>query len=1024
MEPESKAVPTGVGTLRGADCAPYLEVHMMDDTPPRNDKSGSLRRRADEMLHTAEAEEIKSLPPEEAARLLHELRIHQIELEMQNEELRRVQSELEASRDRYADLYDFAPVGYLTLSERNIILEANLAAATMLGMARSLLIGQSLTRFIAAEDQDIFYFHRQHFSRTPGQQACELRPVKPAGSHFHALLETIPRLREGGAMSCRVTISDITARKQVETESTELRERLAEELADMKRLHEMSAWILNESGIAPILRRVLEASRDLLRADMGYVQIYDAQENTLKIAASVGLNRDLLDYFGTVPAGFSAACGPALERRARVIVEDVFADPLFKDLRPVFAAHGISAAQSTPLFTCDGEFCGTLTTLWNRPRRPSERELRLLDLYAQQAMRALERWRMREALEIRVRERTAQLTRANEMLHKEIAERKQAEEALRDSEAKYSLLVENSRQGILVLQDGKLQFANSRAIQHSGYSMSELCSLPFLELVHPDDRAMVAERYENRLRGMEIPEVYQFRFIAKQGLVKWVEVNSVRITWKGREAALSFLSDIEERKLIEEALKRSEEKYRALFTDTLEPLSLTCDGRIVDVNRPWLDLHGYGDAKEVQGRDIIGFIHPDDRHFFEKRRRNLFEDTRKRSFQIRDIRKDGAAVFVEIHSNTLLLENRRMVIAAVMDVTERKRTEEALQESELRYRQLFAGIGDAVLVYGPDNRFLDCNNAALKRLGYDREEFLCLKAADIVHPDFQQVEKDNLERIYGGEATIVESAHCRKDGQVIPVEIYTHRIEYRGEQAVLSVVRDITARKAAAEELRKSHFEIVKLSDHLERVREEEKARLAREIHDELGQALTGLKMDAVWIAKKTLPTNPELKAKASAMARYLDAAVETVRRISFELRPPLLDDLGLPAALERLMEDFGRRTEMRVFMGRMDGCADLSREQASTLYRIAQEALTNAARHAAAASVKLSLINRRGNAILTLRDNGCGLDPDRLQDPQCHGILGMRERARMAGGSLEIKGIPGKGTRVEARVPVRGGGA
>jgi len=172
----------------------------------------------------------------------------------------------------------------------------------------------------------------------------------------------------------------------------------------------------------------------------------------------------------------------------------------------------------------------------------------------------------------------------------DITERKRVEEVLQDSEEKYRLLVENSQQAILVLQDGKLQFANPRAVQHSGYSLPELTSRPFLELVHPEDRAMVAERYEKRLKGEAIPEVYQFRFIDKQGRAQWVEVNSVRLTWKGRPAALSFLNDIEER-------RKTEEGQRFLLKAATDLIEFTPDQNIY--------LHVAERLRELAGNFII-----------------------------------------------------------------------------------------------------------------------------------------------------------------------------------------------------------------------------------------------------------------------------------------------------------------------------------------------------------------------------------------------------------------------------------
>jgi PAS domain S-box-containing protein len=161
----------------------------MDQETPPDTRAASLRQRAEEQFQMEETRELATLSPEETRRLLYELRVHQIELEMQNEELRQAQEALEASRARYFDLYNLAPVGYLTVSETGLIQEANLTAATLLGVTRGLLVRQPLTRYILPEDQDIYYQHRKQLFETSELQVCELRLVGGDGGPFWARLE-------------------------------------------------------------------------------------------------------------------------------------------------------------------------------------------------------------------------------------------------------------------------------------------------------------------------------------------------------------------------------------------------------------------------------------------------------------------------------------------------------------------------------------------------------------------------------------------------------------------------------------------------------------------------------------------------------------------------------------------------------------------------------------------------------------------------------------------------------------------
>ncbi|MCX6557246.1 MAG: PAS domain S-box protein [Candidatus Aminicenantes bacterium] len=188
----------------------------MEKKYKRNGAAAGLRRRAEEKFRGDDAKASKKLTQEETQKMLYELRVHQIELEMQNEELRRMQTELETARARYFDLYDLAPVGYCTLSEQGLLLEVNLTAATLLGMPRGALSKQPLTQFISKEDQDIYYLHRKQLFETGETQTCELRIAKHDGTAFWALLQASVAPDDNGVRVCRIVLSDISERKQIE----------------------------------------------------------------------------------------------------------------------------------------------------------------------------------------------------------------------------------------------------------------------------------------------------------------------------------------------------------------------------------------------------------------------------------------------------------------------------------------------------------------------------------------------------------------------------------------------------------------------------------------------------------------------------------------------------------------------------------------------------------------------------------------------------------------------------------------
>lgn len=238
------------------------------------------------------------------------------------------------------------------------------------------------------------------------------------------------------------------------------------------------------------------------------------------------------------------------------------------------------------------------------------------------------------------------------------------------------------------------------------------------------------------------------------------------------------------------------------------------------------------------------------------------------------------------------------------------------------------------------------------------------------------------------------------------------------------LVLHITERRRVEEELHSSQERLRSYSNALQVLREDERTRISREIHDELGQSLTALKLDLAWLARRLGEAAGPLRDKAASLTRDVDDIIGAVKKISAELRPGILDDLGLGAAVEWQAREFERRTGIRCRVAVEPEDLSPDRDRATSLFRILQEALTNVARHAEATEVEVRLEEGHGELVLEVRDDGKGISGDGIADPASLGLLGIRERALAWGGSAEIAGTPGKGTRVRVALPPAAAGA
>lgn len=325
-----------------------------------------------------------------------------------------------------------------------------------------------------------------------------------------------------------------------------------------------------------------------------------------------------------------------------------------------------------------------------------------------------------------------------------------------------------------------------------------------------------------------------------------------------------------------------------------------------------------------------------------------------------------------------------------------------------------------------EDRNIYVNSRIKEILGYSPEQIKKMKGAffkKLLHPRDEAVYESLWKRfVDANEGDIIESEYRLKncDGQwrwFYSRDIVFKRTADGLLKLVLGISQDVTERRIVEEELKTSRGQLRRLLAHLQSVREDERTRISREVHDELGQALTALKMDIVWLIKRLGKDQESLLQKANSMLKLIDMNIQTVKRISSELRPGLLDDLGLTAAIEWQAEEFRKRTGIRCEVSMRQSDIEIDRDISTAIFRIFQETLTNVVRHAAAKKVRVDLKKNKDTLILQVKDDGVGISEKEISSPRSIGLIGMRERVHFFGGRMEIKGD--NGTTVKVFIPL-----
>jgi len=363
-----------------------------------------------------------------------------------------------------------------------------------------------------------------------------------------------------------------------------------------------------------------------------------------------------------------------------------------------------------------------------------------------------------------------------------------------------------------------------------------------------------------------------------------------------------------------------------------------------------------------------------------------------------------------------------IIFVLLVNISQRRKVEKALRESEEKYRDLYDHAPDMYHSINGEGIIIDCNETEARMLGYSKEEIIGRPVTDfwtkesksLHEQDFPIIKSEIKEREF-------EREFVRRDGStfIASLHVFTETDKNNMFVKTKTIAHDITESKSLENELKNSREELRSLSAHLQSVREEERRCIASEIHDELGQVLTTLKLDLSWLKTRLAKESNQLSTSVQSMSDLVDKTIESVQRISSELRPGVLDHLGLSDAIEWLAGEVCGRKGLQYDIIIEPEDVELDQNRSIAIFRIFQEALTNIVRHSEATMVEVHLEKGRSALSLEVRDNGIGIPPEKLSDHNSYGLIGIRERARYLGGEARIEGLPGSGTTVVVNIPL-----
>lgn len=590
---------------------------------------------------------------------------------------------------------------------------------------------------------------------------------------------------------------------------------------------------------------------------------------------------------------------------------------------------------------------------------------------------------------------------------------------LRESEERFKNLSGAAFEGICISENGLITDVNNQFLAMFGYDKNEeVLGKEIVSLVAPEWRETVAEAIRNRRE-----EIYGHQLLRRDGSVFFAEAQARMINLDGRILRMTALRDITEQKKAEAELQASESRFRALIEQAPLAVSISRGGTTMYVNQKFLEVYGYQRIDELVGHPIYDHWAPEFRKVIEERvgKRQRGEPV-PMEYQGVAQRKDGTAFLVHVNVTGVQLPDGQAWLAFISDITERKRAEEALRESEEKFSKAFRASPDGMAISELETgQIVEINDGYCQLYGYQREEMLGHHAYELRIWENPQDRADFIEQLKkAGFVRNLEARTRTRTGELRIVLLSAEPIEVAGKSCIVSVLHDITDRKRAEveKEAAIAREQEARLEYTLQLIasQEAERTRIATELHDSLGQNLLLIKNRAQLALMKT-EVDGDLLEQIEAISGLATQSIAEARGISHDLHPYQLDHLGLTRALKAIVDKADESSGV-VFKHKFDEVDDVfSKDAALNLYRTVQEGLNNILKHSRAKKARITLERDLHEILLTIEDDGYGFDPATTRRGM--GLKNVAERSRMIGGEWKLDSAPGKGTRVQIKIPI-----